>query len=120
MVIFGLLLLALFLTILIADLNSEIHANGNVSLATSGSSTASEPLKLVSRGVSSGVSEKANQVFAGVNVVSFPWNNTLLSWQRTAYHFQPEKNWMNGTLICKYNHLGAVWFDPNSYFKIVF
>ncbi|KAG2681464.1 hypothetical protein I3760_11G146400 [Carya illinoinensis] len=121
-VIFGLLLLALFLTILIADLNSEIHANGNVSLATSGSSTASEPLKLVSRGVSSGVSEKANQVFAGVNVVSFPWNNTLLSWQRTAYHFQPEKNWMNdpnGPMYYKgwyhffyqYNPNGAVWGD---------
>ncbi|XP_040986885.1 acid beta-fructofuranosidase-like [Juglans microcarpa x Juglans regia] len=121
-VIFGFLLLALFLAILIADLNSDVHANGNVSLATSGSSMASEPLKLVSRGVSAGVSEKANRVFACVNVVSFPWNNTMLSWQRTAYHFQPEKNWMNdpnGPMYYKgwyhffyqYNPNGAVWGD---------
>lgn len=96
-VISGFLLLALFLAILIAGMNSDLHANGHVSsLATSGSPMASESLKPVSRGVSAGVSEKANRVFTGVNVVSFPWNNTMLSWQRTAYHFQPEKNWMNG------------------------
>lgn len=25
-----------------------------------------------------------------------PWTNEMLSWQRTSYHFQPQKNWMNG------------------------
>lgn len=27
---------------------------------------------------------------------SYPWTNAMLSWQRTGYHFQPLKNWMNG------------------------
>jgi hypothetical protein len=26
----------------------------------------------------------------------FPWSNAMLQWQRTGYHFQPEKNYMNG------------------------
>lgn len=51
------------------------------------------------RGVKEGVSAKSNQIFAGVNVRGFPWNNSMLSWQRTAFHFQPEKNWMNGDLF---------------------
>lgn len=53
----------------------------------------------VSRGVSSGVSEKSsNLLFAGEGGASeaFPWDNSMLSWQRTSFHFQPEKNWMNG------------------------
>lgn len=51
----------------------------------------------MSRGVSAGVSEKSNKKLLG-STASFPWNNSMLSWQRTAFHFQPEKNWMNG--IC--------------------
>jgi hypothetical protein len=27
----------------------------------------------------------------------FPWSNGMLQWQRTGYHFQPKKNYMNGT-----------------------
>ncbi|GAA0148393.1 hypothetical protein LIER_36714 [Lithospermum erythrorhizon] len=27
---------------------------------------------------------------------AYPWTNSMLSWERTSYHFQPEKNWMNG------------------------
>ena len=50
----------------------------------------------VSRGVSAGVSEKSNRLFTSNNGEMYPWNNSMLSWQRTAYHFQPEKNWMNG------------------------
>lgn len=55
----------------------------------------------VSRGVSAGVSEKSNNynnnmLLGSSASESFPWNNTMLSWQRTAFHFQPEKNWMNG------------------------
>lgn len=80
----------------------------------------------LSRGVSSGVSEKVNRVFSSAGGVTppveFPWNNSMLSWQRTAFHFQPEKNWMNdpnGPLLYKgwyhlfyqYNPNGAVWGD---------
>lgn len=54
--------------------------------------------KPVSRGVSSGVSEKSsNKLFIGNNW-EYPWTHEMLSWQRTSYHFQPEKNWMNGNL----------------------
>ncbi|KAG6579426.1 Acid beta-fructofuranosidase, partial [Cucurbita argyrosperma subsp. sororia] len=70
-----------------------------------------------SRGVSVGVSEKANPQFLGRTVASFPWNNSMLSWQRTAFHFQPEQNWMNGPLyhmgwyhfFYQYNPQAAVW-----------
>lgn len=27
------------------------------------------------------------------------WTNRMLSWQRTAFHFQPPKSWMNGNLL---------------------
>jgi len=56
-------------------------------------------LKPFSRGVSSGVSDKSSWVLKSSNGESYPWNNSMLSWQRTAYHFQPEKNWMNGNFI---------------------
>ncbi|KAK3040076.1 hypothetical protein RJ639_027802 [Escallonia herrerae] len=68
-----------------------------------------------SRGVSQGVSEKAFRQFSDVE--SYPWTNAMLSWQRTSYHFQPEKNWMNGPLFhmgwyhlfYQYNPDSAVW-----------
>ncbi|KAL8135266.1 hypothetical protein AgCh_010071 [Apium graveolens] len=28
-----------------------------------------------------------------------PWGNEMLHWQRTSYHFQPQKNWMNGKCL---------------------
>ncbi|KAL2962291.1 hypothetical protein AAZX31_17G134000 [Glycine max] len=79
----------------------------------------------VSRGVSSGVSEKSSSMFFAVKdgaSEAFPWDNSMLSWQRTAFHFQPEKNWMNdpnGPMYYKgwyhffyqYNPNGAVWGD---------
>ncbi|MED6167635.1 hypothetical protein PIB30_004859 [Stylosanthes scabra] len=77
-----------------------------------------------SRGVSAGVSEKTNRLFSSSNSNGemYPWNNSMLSWQRTAFHFQPEKNWMNdpnGPLYYKgwyhffyqYNPNGAIWGD---------
>ncbi|KAL8534279.1 hypothetical protein ACS0TY_010329 [Phlomoides rotata] len=68
-----------------------------------------------SRGVSQGVSEKGFRRISGG--VQFSWNNIMLSWQRTAFHFQPEKNWMNGPLFYKgwyhlfyqYNQESAIW-----------
>nr|3UGF_A Chain A, Sucrose:(Sucrose/fructan) 6-fructosyltransferase [Pachysandra terminalis]3UGF_B Chain B, Sucrose:(Sucrose/fructan) 6-fructosyltransferase [Pachysandra terminalis]3UGG_A Chain A, Sucrose:(Sucrose/fructan) 6-fructosyltransferase [Pachysandra terminalis]3UGG_B Chain B, Sucrose:(Sucrose/fructan) 6-fructosyltransferase [Pachysandra terminalis]3UGH_A Chain A, Sucrose:(Sucrose/fructan) 6-fructosyltransferase [Pachysandra terminalis]3UGH_B Chain B, Sucrose:(Sucrose/fructan) 6-fructosyltran len=29
------------------------------------------------------------------NAVPYPWSNAQLSWQRTAFHFQPERSWMS-------------------------
>ncbi|XP_052726087.1 acid beta-fructofuranosidase isoform X2 [Vigna angularis] len=77
----------------------------------------SSMLKPFSRGVSSGVSEKSSWMLKSSNGESYPWSNSMLSWQRTAYHFQPEKNWMNGPMYYKgwyhffyqYNPKGAVW-----------
>ncbi|KAM7255355.1 hypothetical protein ACFE04_020596 [Oxalis oulophora] len=69
------------------------------------------------RSVSAGVSEKSNGKFLLGQRESYPWNNYMLSWQRTSFHFQPEKNWMNGPLFYKgwyhffyqYNPNAAVW-----------
>nr|UHU35849.1 vacuolar invertase 1 [Paeonia suffruticosa] len=75
----------------------------------------------VSRGPAAGVSEKStHRLFSAVD--SFPWSNTMLSWQRTAFHFQPDRNWMNdpnGPMFYKgwyhffyqYNPHAAVWGD---------
>ncbi|KAF9668226.1 hypothetical protein SADUNF_Sadunf15G0107100 [Salix dunnii] len=68
------------------------------------------------RGVAQGVSPKSNPSFFS-DKVSYNWTNAMFSWQRTAYHFQPEKNWMNGPLFHKgwyhlfyqYNPDSAVW-----------
>lgn len=60
----------------------------------------------VSRGVSSGVSEKSSSMLFAVKdgaSKAFPWDNSMLSWQRTAFHFQPEKNWMNGNVMLFYS-----------------
>ncbi|KAJ4827995.1 hypothetical protein Tsubulata_031200 [Turnera subulata] len=76
----------------------------------------------VSRGSPAGVSEKTNRIplkKGGGLKEEFSWNNSMLSWQRTAFHFQPEKNWMNGPLLYKglyhffyqYNPNAAVWGD---------
>lgn len=82
----------------------------------------STPLAPLSRGVSVGVSEKSVGLRSHVQkaVSPYAWSNDMLCWQRTAYHFQPEKNWMNdpnGPLFYKgwyhffyqYNPYGAVW-----------
>lgn len=47
-----------------------------------------------------GVSDKTNEWFWRESNdrkrEAFPWNDNMLSWQRSAFHFQPEKNYMNG------------------------
>ncbi|XP_043694930.1 beta-fructofuranosidase, soluble isoenzyme I-like isoform X2 [Telopea speciosissima] len=68
------------------------------------------------RGVSEGVSDKTFRLFSG-NGIPFSWTESMLSWQRTGYHFQPKKSWMNGPLYYKgwyhlfyqYNPDTAVW-----------
>lgn len=54
-----------------------------------------------SRGPEYGVSEKTSGAGAHGGMLgadagnAFPWSNAMLQWQRTGFHFQPEKNWMN-------------------------
>uniref|UniRef100_A0ACD5XX68 Uncharacterized protein n=1 Tax=Avena sativa TaxID=4498 RepID=A0ACD5XX68_AVESA len=80
-----------------------------------------------SRGKDAGVSEKTSGaaeevewLSAGADPDGFPWSNAMLQWQRTGFHFQPEKNWMNDPngpvyyrgwyhLFYQYNPEGAVW-----------
>ncbi|XP_021974180.1 beta-fructofuranosidase, soluble isoenzyme I [Helianthus annuus] len=77
-------------------------------------------VKPVSRGVSHGVSEKSNSQLLSSDVEVYPWTNAMLSWQRTGFHFQPPKNWMNDPngplyhmgwyhLFYQYNRDAAVW-----------
>lgn len=53
------------------------------------------------RGVSEGVSMKSfrRPSLSMEPPADFPWNSNALSWQRTSFHFQPAKNWMNGTYV---------------------
>ena len=50
------------------------------------------------KGVAQGVSPKSNPTL--FHKVSYNWTNAMFSWQRTAFHFQPQKNWMNGKFVC--------------------
>ncbi|XP_057249567.1 beta-fructofuranosidase, soluble isoenzyme I isoform X2 [Beta vulgaris subsp. vulgaris] len=89
-----------------------------VSLSSENTETASSEKvgpAVVSRGKKEGVSEKISRV--GESGISFAWTNDMLRWQRSGFHFQPEKNWMNGPLYYKgfyhlfyqYNPDSAVW-----------
>lgn len=51
-----------------------------------------------SRGVVQGVSEKSTAP-ALLGGGAYDWTNAMLAWQRTAFHFQPQKNWMNGRYV---------------------
>ncbi|KAE8703460.1 Detected protein of confused Function [Hibiscus syriacus] len=46
------------------------------------------------RGIVEGVSAKSNPCV--LDKVWFNWTNAMFYWQRSAYHFQPQMNWMNG------------------------
>ncbi|XP_024993667.1 acid beta-fructofuranosidase-like [Cynara cardunculus var. scolymus] len=76
-----------------------IAGNGPVQrkdLNTEVSLTAPEKVTpLLSRGVEKGVSEKSFHPLLGADDNSYPWSSNMLDWQRTAFHFQPKKNWMN-------------------------
>ncbi|KAG1359293.1 putative Beta-fructofuranosidase 1 [Cocos nucifera] len=120
-VAFCLLALAAFLS------SDRRNARQPDSYATS-SPVASRP---VSRGPSDGVSEKASGAFptllsgttAGDSTATpppYPWTNDMLQWQRTGFHFQPSRNWMNDPngplwykgwyhLFYQYNPDSAVW-----------
>ncbi|OIV89547.1 hypothetical protein TanjilG_19363 [Lupinus angustifolius] len=102
--------------------NVHEHVSQSLNNEERPSNTKVIPSSSISRGVSEGVSEKSNRLFSFRNngeSENYPWSNTMLSWQRTAYHFQPEKNWMNGPMYYKgwyhffyqYNPNAAVWGD---------
>lgn len=57
-----------------------------------------DPVLVMDRGVAEGVSSKSSGAGTGLlgSLGPYPWTNKMLSWQRTGFHFQPEKNWMNG------------------------
>ncbi|XP_039022803.1 acid beta-fructofuranosidase-like isoform X1 [Hibiscus syriacus] len=96
-IFFGLLAVGLLAAVLTSNNGSDfVTGNEHGSLASS-TTTKPEPLRPGSRGPASGVSEKVNLLVGkdNENTVAFSWNNSMLSWQRTAFHFQPEKNWMN-------------------------
>ena len=99
-VVSGLLMVALLAAIIVGKDHHEVNnydEDQNVGGLSSFSVQPETYTQAISRGVSAGVSEKTNRLFSGANSPAFPWNNSMLSWQRTAFHFQPEKNWMNGT-----------------------
>ncbi|XP_058181676.1 beta-fructofuranosidase, soluble isoenzyme I-like [Rhododendron vialii] len=79
-----------------------------------------EKLMPPSRRMARGVSWKTFRDFSGELDSVYPWSNAMFAWQRTAFHFQPEKNWMNdpnGPLFYKgwyhifyqYNPESSVW-----------
>ncbi|GMJ06136.1 VACUOLAR INVERTASE, vacuolar invertase 2, fructosidase 4 [Hibiscus trionum] len=120
-IFFGLLTVGLLAALLTSNNGSDfVTDNEHGPLVSSTTATTKpETLQAVSRGPAAGVSEKSNRLFADENTVAFPWNNSMLSWQRTAFHFQPERNWMNGPLFYKgwyhffyqYNPHAPVWGD---------
>lgn len=67
------------------------------------------PVEIEGRGVAQGVSDKSFRGFSSRRL-SFNWTTSMFVWQRTAFHFQPEKNWMNGRFP----------FQPHSHFRIFF
>ncbi|KAJ7952472.1 Acid beta-fructofuranosidase [Quillaja saponaria] len=123
MVACGFLLIGFLVAVIgYGESNAHFNVDGDVTLSmlqdsSNQGTVPSELRQPISRGRPEGVSEKTNGLSVGFNVESFPWNNSMLSWQRTAYHFQPEKNWMNGPLYYKgwyhffyqYNPEAAVW-----------
>ncbi|KAK7263848.1 hypothetical protein RJT34_31445 [Clitoria ternatea] len=100
------LLMSLLVALIINQQSHEVF----VEFEKQQNNTAVEP-----RGVAEGVSAKSNPYLP--HTVPYNWTNAILSWQRTAFHFQPEKNWMNGPLFhmgwyhlfYQYNPDSAVW-----------
>ncbi|KAI3432136.1 Beta-fructofuranosidase [Psidium guajava] len=84
----------------------------------SGATSSSRDAGGLPTGVSRGVSAKSYPSVR--DRLSYNWTNAMFAWQRTAFHFQPEKNWMNDPdgplhhmgwyhLFYQYNPDSAVW-----------
>lgn len=100
------LLSSIFLSMLIFSslialiLNRHSQPHTSVDDETGDRAPANEAFKPISRGVSQGVSEKSNFQLSSPGADDiYPWTNAMLSWQRTGFHFQPPKNWMNGNSL---------------------
>lgn len=113
------LFIFLSLTLLIIKIDAPDEPRSKLSNGSSPLSPAVALIDPPSRGVEQGVSEKVFREASGGNL-TFSWTNAMLSWQRTAFHFQPEKNWMNDPngplfhkgwyhLFYQYNPDSAVW-----------
>ncbi|KAK8621895.1 hypothetical protein V6N13_097523 [Hibiscus sabdariffa] len=104
-IFFGLLAAGLLASLLIGNYwpgNAYLRGNQRGSLASSTPNKPKpNPLRPVSRGPAQGVSEKTSGVWYHApgpgDTLPDPWNSTMLACQRTVLHFQPEKNWMNGS-----------------------
>ncbi|XWS36945.1 hypothetical protein CRYUN_Cryun19dG0001300 [Craigia yunnanensis] len=92
--IFASVVFLLSLVTLIINQSQEPLLRSNRDPSPSPTSKPASFSKTQPRGVAEGVSAKSNPSL--LDKVSFNWTNAMFSWQRTAYHFQPEKNWMNG------------------------
>ncbi|KAK9148042.1 hypothetical protein Scep_006799 [Stephania cephalantha] len=118
---------AIFFLIVVFCVTYDKNDDYNIMMNTSSSTptapiiidTDSPPETLLGRGVREGVSEKCFRLppmDVGTDLV-FPWTNSMLAWQRSAYHFQPPNNWMNdpdGPLFYKgWYHLFYQW-NPDS------
>ncbi|KAL7608256.1 beta-fructofuranosidase, soluble isoenzyme I isoform X1 [Lactuca sativa] len=88
------LLAVAFLVTLFAGNSPMLPKNLNTSPVPASTAATPEKVTPSSRGVDKGVSEKAFRPLLGADN-SYPWSNNMLDWQRTAFHFQPKKNWMN-------------------------
>ncbi|CAK9171140.1 unnamed protein product [Ilex paraguariensis] len=113
----GLLVVGFLVALLSGDGLATKGGGGADMFATSGSTTSPERIIPVARGIKEGVSAKSFVPLAGVP--QYPWTTEMLDWQRTAFHFQPKNNWMNGPMFYmgwyhffyQYNPNGAVWGD---------
>ena len=97
-IFFGLLAVGLFAALLIGNNVSDNDHVNEKECGSLASLTSKKPVpwRPVSRGPAAGVSEKSNFANVHENLLAYPWNNSMLTWQRTAFHFQPERIWMNG------------------------
>lgn len=86
------------------------HHHKKQSASTASSETTS--YSRLPRGIAQGVSAKSNPSFS--DEASFNWTNAMFSWQRTAFHFQPERNWMNGRYTHSFYYLSYFSFSFSS------
>ncbi|KAK9668325.1 hypothetical protein RND81_13G051800 [Saponaria officinalis] len=122
-VLFGLMALALIMGLVdhTQNIKPAVEDVGVDKTDLLTSSVLDTTLTNMSRGKPYGVSEKANDFpLRGVKSPVFEWNDLQLAWQRTSFHFQPQKNWMNDPngplyykgwyhLFYQYNPEGAIW-----------
>nr|CAB3487777.1 unnamed protein product [Digitaria exilis] len=98
----------------VAVLSLQPHVKGDVVAAVAAGGAVEVAS---SRGAAEGVSEKSTAPLLGAGYAwlrEYSWTNAMLAWQRTAFHFQPTKNWMNGPLYHKgWYHLFYQW-NPDS------